>query len=128
METTRKHGIELHKEYLEWIAKFEFYEEEMANFKTKLADILNKYTANDVEAGAHQLLNKVDIQRANLQKVKDYLRRAETLFAADVKEKPEQYKHIFTDEDIKNRDDIEYFQKMYPELKAEMQQFLAKYL
>lgn len=128
METTRKHGIELHKEYLEWIAKFEFYETEMATFKTRLADILNKYTANDVEAAAHQLLNKVDIQRANLQRVKDYLRHAEAVFAADVKEKPEQYKHIFTEEDERNRNDIEYFEKMYPELKSELQQFLAKYL
>lgn len=128
METTRKHGKDLHKEYLDWISRFKFYEEEMEHEKKQIADILNRYTDNEVAAAAEQLTNRADIMRDNLQKIKDHLRHEEQKFAALVHEKPEQYAHIFTEEEQARRDEINYFETQYPKLKSDISHFLAKYL
>jgi hypothetical protein len=128
MEVIKKHGTELHKEYLDWLSKFKFYEEEMDHLKTQVAGILSKYTDNEVAAVGEQLMNKVDIQRGNLQRVKDHLRHEEQKFAALVAERPTQYEHILTEEEKSSREDVIYFVKQYPILKDEVNHFLAKYL
>jgi hypothetical protein len=128
MEVLKKHGKDLHKEYLDWLSKFKFYEEEMNHLKDRVADILNKNSAAEIAALGEQLLNRVDVQRNNLQKIKDHLRHEEQKFAALVAEKPLQYEHILTEEEKASREDILHFEKQYPNLKEEVHHFLGKYL
>lgn len=128
MEVIKKHGKDLHKEYLDWLSRFRFYEEEMEKLKDQVAGILARYTDNEVAATGEQLINKVDIQRENLQHIKDHLRHEEQKYAAMVAEKPMQYEHILTEEEQSKRDEIVYFEKQYPALKEEVNQFLAKHL
>lgn len=128
MELIKKHGKDLHAEYLDWLSKFKFYEEEMNHLKVQIAGVLNNYTDSEVAAVAEQLTNKIDIQRDNLQGIKDHLRHEEKKYATMVAEKPLQYEHILTEEEQSKRDEIHYFEKQYPILKDEVNHFLAKYL
>lgn len=128
MEVIKKHGKDLHKEYLDWLSRFKFYEEEMEKLKSQIAGILANYTDNEIAAVGEQLTNKVDIQRGNLQHIKDHLRHEEQKYAAMVTEKPMQYEHILTEGEQSKRDEIIYFEKQYPALKEEINQFLAKHL
>jgi len=128
METIKKHSVDLHKEYLDWIARFKFYEEEMETLKSQIVDILTRNTDVNIAAVSEQLTNQLDIQRDNLQKIKDHLRHEEKKFSSMIQDRPEQYKHVFTQEELAGRNEIEYFEKQYPVLKAYVKQFLAKHL
>jgi len=128
MELKKKHATDLHHEYLEWIEKFKFYEEEMVRMRTHLSELMANNTATEVQSTGEQLLNRLDIQRNHLQTIKDHLRHQERIIAHEVKANPTQYKHVLTPEDEVKQAEIGYFEKSFPELREEVREFQSKYL
>ena len=119
---------ELHEEHRTWLNKLLFYEDELIIMASRIAEVEKKNTSKDVLALVDHFQNQLVIQKEQIDILKhDIKSHALFLEGAIIKNHDPIDDEKFSDHK-KHRESILVFEKIFNDLRAELIQFLSKWM
>ena len=119
---------ELHEEHRTWLNKLLFYEDELIIMASRIAEVEKKNTSKDVLALVDHFQNQLVIQKEQIDILKhDIKSHALFLEGAIIKNHDSIDDEKFSDHK-KHRESILVFEKIFNDLRAELIQFLSKWM
>lgn len=124
MET--KKVYDLHEEHKEWSSKLAFYKDEIIVMKNRVSEIASKNTAKDTLSQVEHFQNQLIVQRNNIDEIAHSINEHETYLVNKAKENPTAIDHKSVNDHAKMRDSFNSFEKVFNELRHELNEFLMK--
>ena len=124
MET--KKIYELHEEHKEWLNKVAFYKDEATIMQNRVSEIASKNTSKEISGAIEHFQNQLIIQRNNLDELKHNITEHESYLVNKAKENPTAVDHKSVNDHPKMRDALNSFEKVFNDLRKELNVFLAK--
>lgn len=131
MSTTKapkKHIDELHFEHRLWTNNMKFYYDEVCIFENRLEELVQRNTkievTSQIEHFQNQFIRQKEVSQQLVSKCGDH----DKFLANQAKEHPIAIDHVLFADHTKLRDEVETFEKIYKELKAEFMDFLRKWM
>lgn len=119
---------ELHEEHRTWLNKLLFYEDELIIMASRIAEVEKKNTSKDVLALVDHFQNQLVIQKEQIDILKHDIKSHELfLEGAIIKNHDSIDDEKFSDHK-KHRESILVFEKIFNDLRAELIQFLSKWM
>lgn len=119
---------ELHEEHKIWLNKLLFYEDELIIMAGRIAEVEKKNSSEEALAMVDHFQNQLVIQKEQIDILKHDIKSHELfLEGAIIKHHDSIDAEKFTDHN-KHRESIVVFEKIFNELRAELIQFLSKWM
>lgn len=128
MDTATKPIAELHAENTEWIKKLDFYADEIKVMTNRISEIAAKNTAADVMGQVEHFQNQFIIQKNHIDELRHAVNDHETYIVNRIKENPVASDHRKLNDHPVLRDRMNAFEKIFSELRSELNKFLSKTL
>lgn len=112
----------------EWINRLKFYKDEMAFLQSRIQEITSKYTDKEVLAMCDHYANQLELQRSAARNLKHAIERDERRLEVNIAENPVASDHRSVEDHIVEREEIENFEKLYHEFKADLVNFFVKWM
>lgn len=126
MET--KKVYELHAEHEEWLKKLDFYSDEMKVMKNRIEEVASKNTAQDVLKQIEHFQNQLIVQKNNLDELKHSIKDHDQYLVNRLKENSVAADLQKSNDHPKMRDNFNWFEKNFNELRKEENTFLSKWM
>lgn len=126
MET--KKIYELHEEHKEWLNNLAFYKDEIKVMQNRISEVASKNSAADVLKQIEHFQNQLIIQRNNIDELSHSIKDHENYLENRVNENPTAVDHRKVNDHPKMRDSYTSFDKVFNELRKELNAFLAKWM
>lgn len=117
---------DLHSEHKEWLNELQLYDEEMASFELRLEEVVAKNTDKELLAELEQLQNSIFRHKDVIDVIVHHINGHEKELADFAEKNQVAIDRKYFDDHPKLRDEIETERKLFSELKANVQDFLAK--
>jgi hypothetical protein len=124
----KKKIYSLHTEDKEWLNRLRFYKDEMKFLQSRIEEITSKYTDKDVLAQCEHFSNQLELQKSAAQKLKHAIERDEKRLEADIVANPVASDHRSVEDHVTEREDIDTFERLYYEFKADLVNFFVKWM
>ena len=119
---------ELHDEHKIWLAKLLFYKDERIIIACRIAEVEKKNSTDEVLAFVDHFQNQLVIQKEQIDILMHDIKCHELfLQGAIIKNYDLLDEEKFSDHDA-HRKDMEFFEKNFNELRAEVIQFLSRWM
>lgn len=126
METKKVYA--LHEEHKEWLSKISFYKDDLSVMKTRISEIAAKNTAKEILSQVEHFQNQLIVQRNNMDELAHSIGEHENYLIRKAKEDSTAIDHKSVNDHPKMRDSFESFEKVFNELRKELNSFLSKTL
>lgn len=124
----RLHIGDLHFAHMEWLNALAFYKEELSIFERRLEDIVRRNSKAEVMAELEHFQNQFIREKEVIDELRHDIKQHENFLEKEAKDHPVAIDHRSFKDHAGLRDRFHTFEKLYKELKAEYQQWLAKRL
>lgn len=125
---TKKHIDELHFEHRLWSNHMKFYKDELTIFEKRLEELVVRNTKTEVTSQIEHFQNQFIRQRDVAQRLISKCLDHDKFLSNQAKSNPIAIDHVLFVDHTQLRDDVETFEKIYSELKAEFMSFLRKWM
>ncbi len=125
MSNNTNYIIDEHQDHIQWIKDLEFYEEDLAFLTSQLEDVSSKNTGSDLKKKVEKFQNQFIIQQNEIDILKHNINKNEEILENKVIENPVAIEHRKMEDDLSLRDRVETFARLFKEMKAEFNSFLA---
>lgn len=126
MET--KKIYELHEEHKEWLNNLAFYKDEIKVMQNRISEVASKNSSPEVLKQIEHFQNQLIIQRNNIDELSHSIKDHENYLENRVNENPTAVDHRKVNDHPKMRDSYTSFDKVFNELRKELNAFLAKWM
>lgn len=126
MET--KKIYEIHEEHKEWLNNLAFYKDEIKVMQNRISEIASKNSSAEVLKQIEHFQNQLIIQRNNIDELCHSIKDHENYLENRVNENPTAVDHRKVNDHPKMRDNYTSFDKVFNELRKELNVFLAKWM
>lgn len=124
METSTIYS--LHAEHKEWLEKLKFYKDEVEIMEKRIAEVASKYTHKDVLAQIEHFQNQCIIQRERIDILRHNVNEAERELEKNINNNPTAVDHRKVKDEVENRDQVNTLEKIFTDLRRELNEFLSK--
>lgn len=124
MET--KPIFELHGEHEQWLNQLSFYTDEVKIMQSRIEEIAAKNTATDVMAQVGHFQNQLIIQKEQIDILSHNIREHEHALQKEINDNPVAADHRKVADHGQNREGMERMDKIFNDLRHELNTFLAK--
>ncbi len=124
----QKYMYELHAEHKEWLNKLAFYKDEIKMMRNRLAEVAKKNTDKEVQAYVEHFENQLTVQAEQHDIIRHDVKQYENFLEEEIKKNPTAADHRKLDDQVKMRDTVETFEKIFNDLRHELIGFLAKWM
>lgn len=118
----------LHFEHERWAKQLEFYTDELKIFTSRLEEISDRYTNEEVLAKLEHFQNQFMIQRNEIDILEHDIKQHENILINAVNQNPNALELQLFNDHGELRDKMETFVKIYNELKNEYMRYLSRYM
>ena len=124
--TARVHFIDLHNDHKLWLNTLAFCKEEISILEHRMEDIARRNNNQGIMAELEHFQNRYIRQREVIDELRHELKQHENALEKEAKEHPIALEHRLFNDHVSHRDEMETFEKLYRELKAEFMAWLVK--
>lgn len=118
-------AYDLHVEHSQWLENLKFYEDEMMIFQNRVSEIAGKYTDTEVLKQVEHFQNQLIVQKNELDELRHSIKDHETYIENKVAHNPAA-DHKYVSDHSKERERMETFERLFKEMKLELNKFLSK--
>ncbi len=126
MET--KKVYELHEEHKTWLNNLAFYKDEIKVMQNRIAEVAGKNNSQDVLKQIEHFQNQLIIQRNSIDELNHTIKDHENYLENRAKENPTALDQRKVNDHPKMRDSYNSFDKVFNDLRKELNAFLAKWM
>lgn len=124
MET--KKIYDLHEEHKTWLNNLSFYKDEIKVMQNRISEIAAKNTGSEVLKQVEHFQNQLIIQKNNIDELNHSIKDHENYLENRVNENPTAVDHRTVNDHPKMRDSYNGFDKVFNDLRKELNTFLSK--
>jgi hypothetical protein len=117
---------DLHTEHNEWLAKLDFYTDEIKIMTSRLNEIASKNNGKEILASVEHFQNQFIVQKENIDEIRHSIKDHENYIENRVEENPASSDQRQVHDHPKMRDTMNGFEKVFNELRQEFNGFLVK--
>ncbi len=131
MSTTKEarvHISDLHSDHRIWQNALEFYKQEVGLLEDRIAEIAERNTAQDVRAEVEQFQNRYIRQKEVVDTLRNKINHHTDALAREYKDHPVAIDHRLFADHTGLREEMTTFEKLYRELKDELNRWLTKWM
>lgn len=118
-------AYQLHVEHFQWLENLKFYEDELKILRERISEIAGKNTKKSVLKQVEHFQNAMIIQRNEIDELKHLIHVHEEYIEKNIANNPAADRKNLNDH-VKERERMEIFEKLFKEMKDEMNTFLRK--
>lgn len=118
-------AYQLHVEHFQWIENLKFYEDEIGILRSRISEIAAKNTSKEVLKKVEHFQNSLIIQKNEIDELKHSINVHEAFIEKNVANNPAADRKSLNDH-VKERERMEVFEKLFKEMKDELNSFLGK--
>ena len=122
----RSHFNEQHLLDKEWLSKLSFYKDELSVLRNRLTEVAQKYTDKEIKMQVSHFENQLIIQAEKLDEIKHEINVLETTIEQSVLQNPTAADRRSFPEQDQLADSVNTYEKLFLELRQEMNKFFAK--
>jgi predicted nuclease with TOPRIM domain len=126
--STKTFIYDQHQENQDWLKRLDFYKEEIAILRERLEEVTAKNNAPDFLKQVEHFQNQFIIQRNHIDELAHQVKADENHMVSEIKKNPIAVDHRKLENHDDEANDIGYFEKNFATLRAEFNQFLAKWM
>lgn len=126
MET--KKVYDLHAENKEWLNNLAFYKDEIKVMQNRISEITSKNSNPEVLKQIEHFQNQLILQRNNIDELNHSIKDHENYLENRAKENPTSLDQRKVNDHPKMRDSYTSFDKVFNELRKELNTFLSKWM
>ena len=119
---------DLHFEHQTWKSELNFQQDELKTFKSRLEEVVPRYTDTTVLAQAEQFQNQMIRHNEVLDQLIHDINAHENQLSVYAKENPVAIDRVHFDDHGGLREKVETQGKIYAEFKKEFMRYLTKYM
>ena len=124
MET--KKVYDLHEENKEMLNKLAFYKDEIGVMKNRISEIASKNTSKEVLSMVEHFQNQLIVQRNNIDELNHKVKEHESVLVQNAKDNPVAVDRRSVEDHPEMRDAFSSFEKVFNDLRHELNGFLSK--
>jgi hypothetical protein len=124
----KKTVYELHEEHKTWLNKLLFYKDELSIMAKRISEVAEKNTSKEIRASADHFNNQIIIQKEQIDILNHEIKSHETFLKSAVKDNPSAINHETFSDHKNHRESIAVFEKLFNDLRAELIEFLSKWM
>lgn len=119
---------DLHTEQQEWLNKAEFYRDEIKILRHRLTETAAKNTVKELQIDIEHFENQLTVQQEQLDILRHDIKQYENKIERSISMNPTAADHRKADEPVELRSSVETFEKIFAELRHEMNLFFSKWM
>jgi hypothetical protein len=123
---SKAHLSEVHAELNNWVKELIFYKDEVKVFQSRLEEVVKQNNRTDILAEVEHFQNQFIRQHEVIDTLKHDFKKVDNTIAANIQNNPVASDHRTMEFPPELIDQHETFLKIYNELKAEFEKFLAR--
>lgn len=127
MKTTEK-IYDQHAENGEMMQKLFFYKDEIGIMQKRIEEVAGKNSSNEVLAKVEHFQNQLIVQRNNIDVLKHKIAKSEQTLVDNIKANPVAADHREVPAHTAERQEVQAFEKVFNELRNELNKFLFEWL
>lgn len=124
----KKLVYDLHAEHIQWINKMLFYKDEMIVMQNRLSEVAAKNTDREVQAMVEHFQNQLIVQNEQADILKHTIKQYENTIEYHLEKSDTAADKLKWDDHANLREKVGTFEKIINELRAELIDFIAKYI
>ena len=128
MDSNQQYLKTLHAENVEWSKSLGFYSDELKSFELRLSEVVIANTGTEVLSQAEHFQNQFIRQREVIDILNHEMNVGEDKILEEVKNNDVATDHRKMEAHSELRDQMQAFEKIYREMKAEFIEYLSKVL
>jgi hypothetical protein len=128
MDSNQQYLKTLHAENVEWSKSLGFYSDELKSFELRLSEVVIANTGTEVLSQAEHFQNQFIRQREVIDILNHEMNVGEDKILEEVKNNDVATDHRKMEDHTELRDQMQAFEKIYREMKAEFIEYLSKVL
>jgi hypothetical protein len=128
MDSNQQYLKTLHAENVEWSKSLGFYSDELKSFELRLSEVVIANTGTEVLSQAEHFQNQFIRQREVIDILNHEMNVGEDKILEEVKNNDVATDHRKMEDHSELRDQMQAFEKIYREMKAEFIEYLSKVL
>ncbi len=117
-----------HEENKEWLNKLLFYKDEIKVMQNRLAEVASKNTSKEVLAGVEHFQNQLLIQNTTIDNIKHGVNMSEDSLVKEISGNEVAVDHRMVKDHTETREQITVFEKMFKDIKTELNNSLIKWM
>jgi len=117
-----------HHEHLTWERMLAFYKQENAFFKTRLSEVLDRDMGKDLLALAEHFQNQFIVKDEYIDELKHDVHEIDVILQQDIRTARNLPDNRMEARHYKLKDEVEYLEKNFTELKKEFNEYLISLL
>ncbi len=126
--TTKSFIYDQHLENQDWLKRLDFYKEELTILKERLEEVTSKNTQPDFLKLVEHFQNQFIIQRNHIDELAHQIKANEHTLVKEIEQNPIAVDHRKVNSHEAETDFMDFFEKNFATLRAEFNQFLAKWM
>ena len=126
MET--KGIYQLHEDHKQWLNNLVFYKDELKIMQNRIAEIAQKNTSKEVLANVEHFQNQFIVQKELIDTISHELKLHEESLEKEVKKNAVAIDHKKFPVHLNELENIQSFEKIFNELRKELNSFLSKHM
>ncbi len=119
---------EQHTEHIEWLNKLAFYKDDIKILRDRLSEVALKNTNTDIQANVESFENQFIVQKEQNDILRHDIKQYENVIEKIINENPIASDHKKTDDQVRLRDSIMTYEKIFAEMRKDLIDFLAKWM
>lgn len=124
MET--KKIYDLHEENKGWLNNLNFYKDEIKIMQNRISEIASKNNGSEILKQVDHFQNQLIVQKNNIDELAHSIKDHENYLENRVNENPTAVDHRKVNDHPKMRDSYDAFDKVFNDLRKELNSFLSK--
>jgi ABC-type uncharacterized transport system ATPase subunit len=128
MDSNQQYLKTLHAENVEWSKSLGFYSDELKSFELRLSEVVIANTGTEVLSQVEHFQNQFIRQREVIDILNHEMNVGEDKILEEVKNNDVATDHRKMEDHSELRDQMQAFEKIYREMKAEFIEYLSKVL
>ena len=117
-----------HYEHTEWLNVLSFYTDDIKIMQKRIEEIAKKNTNHETMAQVEHFQNQLIIQQKNIDDMRKHIQKDEKILVAKVNENIVAVDHRKIEDHDEERQNIASFEKIFEDLRKNLNRFLAKYM
>ena len=119
----QKYVYDLHSEHVAWLQQTGFYRDELTIMGRRLSEVASRNNSKEIQVQVEHFQNQLIIQRNQLDYLHHNIKQEENQVEDNIRQNPTAADHRKMDDHVKLRDDVEIFDKIFKELRRELNEF-----
>lgn len=117
-----------HQENVEWAKKIAFYKDEIKIMNERIAEVASKNSSKDVLSKVEHFQNQLIVQKNNMDEINHLINLSEDQLVKNVNKNPTAVDHRKVSDHTEERNKIVQFERVFNELRKELNVFIAQWL